>query len=139
MGGSDSGSGSTLVDKVLAHYGRKGMRWGVTTRSSSSSSASEDHKQALVARSKSSSSLSNTEMQSLITRMNLEQQYSRLTSSAPKPTRISKVTKFVAGLMLDVGKEQLTRVVRAQATKSTNTAALKTGLDVKGELGKKKK
>lgn len=130
------------VDNILAHYGRKGMKWGVRRRSSSSSNepASEDYKKAVVSRSKSSSSLSNDEMQGLITRMNLEQQYTRLTTQVTpvNASRTSKATKFVKNLLVDVGKEQVTRVVRAQGMKSTNVAALKKGLDIP-ELLKKKK
>jgi K+-transporting ATPase c subunit len=131
----------SAIDNVLAHYGRKGMKWGVRRRSTSSTEpASDDHKNAAVARTKSASSLSNTEMQSLITRMNLEQQYTRLTTSVTpvNASRTSKATKFVKDLLLDVGKEQVTRVARAQGMKSTNAAALKNGLDIP-ELLKKKK
>jgi len=108
----------------LWHYGVPGMKWGVRRRSSSSSSStsttntSEDHKKATVALSKPASSLSNQEMQELITRMNLEQQYVRLTSQAPAPvppTRTAKAAKFVSNLMLEIGREQVTRVAKGQA------------------------
>lgn len=81
------------LDDVLAHYGVKGMRWGVRRAHPSSSGSSpkkpsspvsEDAAAARTAKSKSKQhgldSLSNKELQHLVNRMNLEQQYSRLTS-----------------------------------------------------------
>jgi hypothetical protein len=111
--------GLESVTRSLKQYGVRGMRWGVRKRSGGSSTGSftpsEDHIQALVAKTKPASSLSNTEMQSLITRMNLEQQYSRLATQAPAPTRGSKVTRFIGNLLADIGREQVTRVAKAQA------------------------
>lgn len=134
----------TVVDNVLAHVGVKGMKWGVrrsnpSGSSSSKSEASDDFKAALVAKSKSSSSLSNGEMQALITRMELEKRYVSVMSTPRSTTRKVKAAKFVGTILADVGKEQLIRVARAQATKTTNTQALKRGLDIQTELGTKKK
>lgn len=105
------------VDDILAHYGIKGMRWGVRRSSSQLSGptpitinakpgkkivttggknlpVSEDAKQAAVikqkARASGSQSLSNDEMRILVTRMNLEQQYSKL-----NPKQVSLGEKFL--------------------------------------------
>lgn len=94
------------VDDILAHYGIKGMRWGVrrskaelsgepepitikakpgkkiVTSGGKNQPVSEDAKQAAVikqkARASGSQSLSNDEMRILVNRMNLEQQYFKL-------------------------------------------------------------
>lgn len=135
----------STVDNVLAHYGRKGMKWGVRrsnaelgSSSLSSKDQSDDFKQALTARSKSASSLSNGEMQSLITRMDLEKKYKAAMATVPATTRVSKAKKFTTDLLIDVGTEQVRRIVKAQATKTGNAAGIKVGLDVPGLLGKKR-
>jgi len=76
------------IDDFLAHYGVKGMRWGVRrdrdggkgSVDKHSSTPSADHIQARAAASKSVSSLSNQELKVLVERMNLESQYNRLSS-----------------------------------------------------------
>ena len=72
----------TTVDDVLAHFGVKGMKWGV--RKNRSGSASEDAQRADAAKKKIKTeggikALSNNELRDLVNRMNLEQQYSNLT------------------------------------------------------------
>lgn len=105
------------VENVLAHYGIKGMKWGVRRRRDSSTGrvdpdASDDFKAAIAAKSKPASHLSNQEMQALITRMNLEKQYlSAMTPSVP-PTRKAKTTKFVKDLLLDIGRTEVQRVAK---------------------------
>lgn len=85
-----------VLDDVLAHYGVRGMKWGVRRADPSSSGGSssgttkkpkevsDDAAAARTAKAKSKSqgldALSNKELQHLVNRMNLEQQYSRLTS-----------------------------------------------------------
>lgn len=115
------------VDEALAHYGVPGMKWGVRRlRSSSSSSssraeASDDYKMARAALSKPSHALSNTEMQALIRRMDLEHQYvSTLSRANAKPmTKGGHVKKFVTGLLLDVGKTEVTYLAK-QAARTGN-------------------
>lgn len=99
----DRSDGIGTVDSLLAHYGVKGMRWGVrrpegsgpvavTTRETPGrkvrASGGQGHKPSedavratvLKQRAKKSSvhSLSNKDLQDLVTRMNLEKQYSTL-------------------------------------------------------------
>lgn len=106
------------ADEVLAHYGVKGMKWGVRrNRSSSKPAASEDATRAseFAARAKKggSKTLSNKELQDLVTRMNLEQQYARL----QPPSKKSKAAKFVVDLLANAGKQQLNKVASDQAAK----------------------
>jgi ribosomal protein S18 acetylase RimI-like enzyme/2'-5' RNA ligase len=86
----DFGSAKHSEDSVsafLAHYGIKGMKWGVRRVASESGSspkptASSDAKLASAAQTKINSggikSASNHEIQLLVNRMNLERQYSQL-------------------------------------------------------------
>lgn len=75
------------TNAFLAHYGIKGMKWGVRRADSSSGGtskpeASSDSKMASAAQSKINQggvrSVSNHELQLLVNRMNLERQYSQL-------------------------------------------------------------
>ena len=81
------------VDEILAHYGVKGMRWGVRTKSGSDSSTaapkkpktySSDADKASAlgkqAKKQGAQSLSNDEMSLLIRRMQLDSQYSQLSA-----------------------------------------------------------
>jgi 2'-5' RNA ligase len=79
----------------LAHYGVKGMKWGVRRDDSGSSgggsarvpAASADHKTAEASQRRidagGTRSLSNQELQGLINRMNLEKQYHTMVSQHP--------------------------------------------------------
>lgn len=115
---------SETIEEVLAHYGVRGMKWGVRKRSSGESSgptpvvvktkpgvgiktsggkghpASDDAIKAATARQKAKKSgahsLSNAEMKSLVERMNLESQYSKLTATEP---RLAQGKKFVQGAL----------------------------------------
>jgi hypothetical protein len=80
------------MNSFLAHYGIKGMRWGVRrTDAQLHAGTSEDAIRANEIRAKvhsqGLSSLSNQEMQHLVQRMNLEQQYSRITYQPSKIAR----------------------------------------------------
>lgn len=105
------------LDEVLAHYGVKGMKWGVRTNSSNSIPPSDDSKKAEVVKAKAKAggtkSLSNQELQTLINRLNLEQQYSRLRT----PSKSEKTAKFLAEVLVNVGKQQLTSLAMGQAGK----------------------
>lgn len=132
----------TTTDEFIAHFGVKGMKWGVRrdrpdnvevsiterpgrkklkTSGGDGRSASDDAKTAAVsrqiARRNSTDALSTKELQELVNRMNLEQQYSRLAAGTVSPGR-----KFVADLLLNVGKQQATRVANEQATVYVNEA-----------------
>lgn len=85
---------------MLAHFGVKGMKWGVR-RTTSMDVSSDDARAAEAARIKAGKSgtkaLSNKELRALVDRMNLEQQFDRLKLS--QPSRFRKGTTFVRGLI----------------------------------------
>lgn len=90
-----------MSDKeMLAHFGVKGMRWGVV-RKGSADVSSDDAKAAVIAKDKirkgGTKALSNKELQNLVTRMNLEQQFDRLKAS--EPSKFQKGRNFVRGLI----------------------------------------
>lgn len=72
-------------DEHFEHFGVKGMKWGVRRSRTASAPASEDASkaQALHAQVKSTGThtLSNADLQHLVTRMNLEQQFTKLSGS----------------------------------------------------------
>lgn len=80
---------SDPVAQVLEHHGVKGMRWGVRHLPSGGTvgSPSADAKEAAASKQKISvggtHALSTKELRTLVDRMNLEQQYSRITTSQP--------------------------------------------------------
>lgn len=134
--------------KYLEQHGVKGMRWGVrrknigtprevvvksnpgrkaTARGGEGHPASEDAKRAvaLAQRAKKSSthSLDNKELQDLVTRLNLEKQYSSLTTS--NKSSIATGKKFASGVLAGVAKQQVTRLANDAATKHVNAALKK--------------
>jgi len=115
-------STDTSADRLtnfLEHYGVKGMRWGKS--SSGKAAPSEDSARSTAIRTKAKQgkpkALSNKELQEAINRMNLEQQFKRL-SVNEKPA----VTRFISSTLLEVGKRE---VQVAIAKKVATTAARK--------------
>lgn len=86
---------------ALAHFGVKGMRWGVhrsrdisvggQTRPRVSGDVQRVTDIQKVVKKGGTKAISNKELQDLVTRMNLEQQYSRLTQ---KPSRLKQGLAF---------------------------------------------
>lgn len=142
MGGGTSTGNS---DTVIAHYGVKGMRWGVhKSQNSSGSSMTRDH------RSEDSTNvqrhlntinehgvkaLSNKELQEVVTRLNLHQQYSNLTnakSSVDKGhdavKKILAVHKTISGIHKAYNSPEM-KAIRAgiKTVRFAKKAAGKTG------------
>lgn len=123
MDGPDyAASGAAAVDDIL-HFGVKGMKWGVRKKRGSSSSSSSEggkggkpvsedaskaHGHKTVAKKHGTDALGNKELQELVTRMNLEQQYGRLSSQ--NKGRGAKGARFVAEMLANVGKQQVTKL-----------------------------
>lgn len=99
-------------DYELIHYGIKGMKWGIrrktdsnglVVKSSSPKEYSEDAAKAKSsgekARAKGVQSLSNLELRQLNDRLNLETNYSRLTSSGtPESSAASRGAQVYKGM-----------------------------------------
>lgn len=121
---------STLTpEDFLAHYGVKGMKWGVRRAERAEKKAqkryensSEDSRAAQNAAKKikkgSVDALSNQELQALVTRMNLEQQLSGLQEK--KKTK-SAGQKFVE----EVAREQFKNTVSGAIRDSIGAAGKK--------------
>lgn len=96
----------TAVDDFLQHFGVKGMRWGSRKGGSAKESPSKDSSASTVLRARAKKSkvkaLSNAELQQAINRMNLEQQFKRLSVNERPP-----VTRFIASTMLEIGKREV--------------------------------
>jgi hypothetical protein len=152
----------TSVLDHLAHYGVKGMKWGVTRRSDGSPQevsvtqptpgkrlktsggrnlpASPDAIAAAAARQKArrstTNALSNQELQQVVNRMNLEQQYARL--AAPQK---STGQKFAEAFLGDLAKAKAGAKLDDLAKEDPNMApiaqAFKSAANKGG--GKKKK
>lgn len=111
------------VDDVLEHFGVKGMHWGVRKKAAKEASSSDDAKAANAAQAKIKSAggthaLSNQELKSLVERMNLEKQF----KSLQPPTKSAAASKFAAELVLNVGKQQITRLASDAVTKQVAKA-----------------
>jgi hypothetical protein len=122
----------STLDETLAHFGIKGMKWGVRRSRGSdgtvggahpSSSASDAEKAKEFhtrARTQGTHSLSNQELQHLVNRMNLEQQYSKLNKQ-----RSNAGAKFAKEVLVQVGKQQTAKLASDILTKSVASAIKK--------------
>ena len=91
---------SDAVENVLAHYGKKGMKWGVRNapaRKEHSSDSAEARKAHGKAKTKGSTSLSNSELKLLNERLQLEKKYSDL-----NPDTTAKGKNFVKKQLINV-------------------------------------
>lgn len=98
-------SDTKLTDEFLRHFGVKGMKWGQRRKGMKEGpSADSARKTAIRQRAKRSGtkSLTNAELQDAINRMNLEQQFKRL-STNERPV----VTRFIASTLLEIGKREV--------------------------------
>jgi hypothetical protein len=105
------------VETVLAHYGVKGMKWGVHRSRSAQAKAHPDAIVAKRAKEKvkkdSVDSLSNEELRQLVTRLNLEKQFDTLKPATPG----SRSKRILAETLVGVGKQQATKAINDQASK----------------------
>jgi hypothetical protein len=132
-------------EDALAHYGVKGMRWGVRKDESGSagtvgsSPISEDHARAVAALTKAQhhglSALSTKEMRELTSRLEVERKFNQLSAERAKATR-STGRKVIDALLGDVGevvtqeasnlgKKYVRETLRKQAESKSQTPAPK--------------
>lgn len=114
MGQSESGRGDGVAS-VLAHFGVKGMKWGVVRKTSSGPVSDDAHKVAVVestVRKSGTKAVSNKDLQAAINRMNLERQYKALS-----PTKKQMVLGFVGKTLLGIGKQEVQKVAADVAAK----------------------
>jgi len=136
------GLAEEVLEEALEHHGVKGMHWGVSRSRAQLDSASEDFKKTSAHRSTikehgGTHALQNNELQFVITRLNLEQQYSRLTQQPSQLKQGQKIIKEILGLGKTVQEVHtfvngpLGKSVKSQLKKSQrNKFANKRGLGV---------
>jgi hypothetical protein len=110
------------VDEFLEHFGIKGMKWGIRKdKAKRPSIASEDAQRAAasakIVKRHGTKALNNKELQELVTRMNLEQQFSTLSSK-----RMGAGEKFARDLLTNVAKQQASSLINGLATQTLNNA-----------------
>lgn len=132
MDRSEYAAGVERVDDALAHFGVKGMKWGVRRNSAHKNKSidkSPDAVRAEEARKKlgkkgDPSALTNQELQHLVTRMNLERQLMTLSNQTPKGPGATGA-KIAQEILLNVGKQQLTKLASDTAAKQLAKAMAK--------------
>lgn len=110
------------IDKILAHYGILGMRWGIrkNKRTPSSEHLSKEEK-----KKKRAYELTNKEIEEFNRRVALEEQFNRI-----NPTRAQRGKQAVFKALEGLGKQVLTKVTDQAANKIAERlveAALKKG------------
>lgn len=138
--GMETVSMADLVDEHLAHYGVKGMKWGVRKQQPSRSSGSEKPKpkkatapegkpdrgkdgrirtaparKTSVDSSKKPQDLSDEELRRAIARIDMERRFAQLT--ATPASEKSTARKFVEEILMDVGRTQAKQLLNGVATK----------------------
>jgi hypothetical protein len=115
-----------LEQSAMAHYGVKGMRWGVkkAPRPVAAEAAAKREVKARVKKDKISA-ISNAELQATIRRMQLEQDFKRLAVNEK-----SQISRMVSSMLLEAGK----REVQAYAAKKLTVGAVQ-GLVKKAATG----
>jgi len=113
MDGADA-----VVEDFLAHFGIKGMRWGIRKKKPHPVSVDARQKQNIKDKVKQTkiASVSNSDLQAAIRRMQLEQDFKRL-----KVNEQNGVTRWLSSTLLEIGK----REVQAQAGKAVAKFAVK--------------
>ena len=106
------------VDDVLQHFGVKGMKWGKRKNTASGDSAQATSTRT-TAKKKGVHTVSNNELQAAIRRMQLEQDFKRLSVNEK-----SAVTRWVSSALLEIGKREVQqRVAKKVATTVIKKAA----------------
>lgn len=100
----------------LKHYGVKGMKWGQKKKNPASGDSSAKTATKTAVKKKGLHTVSNADLQAAIRRMQLEQDFKRLSVNEK-----SAVTRWVSSTLLEIGK----REVQQQAAKRVAGALAK--------------
>lgn len=110
-------AGGVVDGDILAHYGIKGMKWGIRRANPSASPPSSDHETAKAAKTKVKDSglksLSNDELKTYLERMDLEKRYKK---GNPGPK--DEAVKFIKDTLLQLGKEEAKKYATKQIAKA---------------------
>lgn len=112
----------SATEDFLAHYGVKGMKWG-RRKPKANAGESKDSKESTDARARAKGDksgvkvLSNKELQAAINRMQMEQNFKRLSVNEK-----SAVNRWISSTLLEIGKREVQQVV---AKKLATTVAKK--------------
>ena len=91
----------TYAEEFFAHHGVKGMKWGKRKNPASGDSAQATSTRT-TAKKKGVHTVSNNELQAAIRRMQLEQDFKRLSVN-----QRSVVTRWVSSALLEIGKREV--------------------------------
>lgn len=125
-----------LVKDIIEHAGVKGMKWGVRKRNVPKQGASEDardaHRALIKAKTSGVEALTNKELNALNSRLNLEQNYAKLSYN---PSALKKGFDTLNGLLkagktvdsaIEFSKTPTGQRLASSMTKKAATAAAKT-------------
>ena len=106
------------AEEFLAHYGVKGMHWGKKKNPASADAAAKASTKT-VAKKLGVHTISNHDLQTAIRRMQLEQDFKRLSVNEK-----SAASRWVSSTLLEIGKREVqTRVAKKVATTVVKKAA----------------
>lgn len=106
------------AEDFFAHYGIKGMKWGRKKNPASADAATKAATKTTV-KSKGLHTVSNADLQTAIRRMQLEQDFKRLSVNEK-----SAASRWVSSTLLEIGKREVqTRVAKKVATTVVKKAA----------------
>lgn len=125
--------GAVFAENFLEHFGVKGMRWGVRRDGSASAGkskknegeTSDDSRTATELATKvkagGTKALSNKELRTLVERMNLEQNYARIsTPAAKKQNPILAGTLWTARKAVTLTGQSMEQVIKANLANEMN-------------------
>lgn len=98
----------------LTHFGVKGMKWGVRGgKGTPSADSAQSTSTRTTAKKQGVHSVSNADLQGAIRRMQLEQDFKRLSVNEQSP-----VKRWVASTLLEIGKREVQQQVAKKIAKT---------------------